>query len=89
MVQVKIRSSTGAQTDGILLWLRGRIMRVAVPKSEDVAELRCQEGQWYAESGDPVELDIQAVPAHPPNTPAPRFDVGDCPPVCDTPSWLN
>jgi hypothetical protein len=89
MVQVRIRSSNGAQTDGILLWLRGRIMRVAVPKSDDVAELRCLGGRWYSESGDPVELAIQAMPAHPPNAPQPPLEVGDCPPASDTPPWLN
>ena len=89
MIRVKIRSSIGAQWEGILLWLRGRIMRVAVPLCEDVAELRCHEGHWYAENGDPVELDIQAEPAHPPDSPAPQSDFADSPPVSDTPPWLN
>ena len=42
--------------DGIVLFVGDRWMRVAMRGWDDVAEFRCQDGQWFAENGDPVYL---------------------------------
>ncbi len=62
MIRMTIRSWTGAEWEGILLGLSGETMRVAVPGHEDAAELHCQGGQWFAENGDPVQIDLHAIP---------------------------
>jgi len=61
MIWMNIRSWTGAEWEGVLLSLRGLEMRVAVSGHEDAAELRCHNGQWFAENGDPVQIDIHGM----------------------------
>ncbi len=56
-----IRSWTGTEWRGVLLSLLGLEMRVALPGSEDIARLWCRGGQWFAENGEPVELDLQTM----------------------------
>jgi len=88
MIQVRIRSSIGAQWDGVLLWLRGRVMRVALRDYADVAELHCHDGQWFAEDGDAVEIAVHAIADHPSDPLVPLSDPVDCLPRTDPP-WVN
>ena len=58
---MRIRFWTGAEWDGVLLGSKGRKMRIAVPGCDDAVELRSRGGQWFAENGDPVQIDL--IPA--------------------------
>ncbi|MGO9256146.1 MAG: hypothetical protein ACLQU1_07585 [Bryobacteraceae bacterium] len=89
---MRIRSWTGAEWDGVLLWSRGLKMRIAVSGYEDAAEFRCRGGQWFAENGDAVQIDIHAIAAEPHGLCAPSLGDGggDAGSLCsDAPAWLN
>jgi hypothetical protein len=62
MIQMKIRHWAGAEWDAILLSRHGSNMRVAIRGCDDAVELRWLGGHWFAENGDPVEIDNFAGP---------------------------
>lgn len=62
MIRMKIRTWGGGEWDGVLLWLCGATMRVAVTGSDDVTELYCHGDQWFSENGDPVQIGFHAQP---------------------------
>jgi hypothetical protein len=67
-------------------------MRIAVSGCDDAAEFWCRGGQWFAEDGDPVQIDIQAVAAEQYGFYTPSLDDGGCDPRplgSDAPAWLN
>jgi hypothetical protein len=92
MIRMRITSWTGAEWDGVLLWSRGLKMRIAVSGNEDAAEFRCRGGQWFAENGDPVQIDTYALAAerHGPCALSLGDGRGDARSLCsDAPAWLN
>jgi hypothetical protein len=89
---MRITSWTGSECDGILLWSQGLQMRIAVSGCDDAAEFRSRGGQWFAEDGDPVQIDIQAVAAEQYGAYTPSLDDGGGDTRSlgfDAPAWLN
>jgi hypothetical protein len=58
MMRVTMTFWTGLQTEGVLLAVHGLTLRVAIQGCGDAAELRFRGGQWFAECGDPVQIDF-------------------------------
>lgn len=54
---------SGKKAEGVLLAARGLEMRVAVKGHRDAAEFRFRGGLWFAEEGDPVEVDFPDLPS--------------------------
>lgn len=61
MIRMSSRSWTGAEWDGALLWLRGPEMRVVVSGYGMPMEFRRHGGQWFAENGGPVQMNIHSM----------------------------
>jgi hypothetical protein len=59
MMRLKITSWTGAEWTGIQLSAVGSSMRVAVPGCDDATEFHFRGGQWFAENGDPAQIEFQ------------------------------
>lgn len=86
-----IRSWAGTEWEGVLLCRRGLEMRVAVAGWADAAVIRHRGGQWFAENGDPVEIEMHT------NAPGPYREPATSGGCCDdlrqrgssAPAWLN
>jgi hypothetical protein len=91
MIRMRIRSWSGAEWDGVLLRWGGLGMRVAVADHQDAVEFQCRGGQWFAESGDPVQIEMQAVAQEDDNSfaPPPDDSVGVASFCREDPAWLN
>lgn len=53
-----IRYTSGRAVDGIVLTQTGRSIRVAVPDCEDTVEFTAENGMWFSEDWEPVELEF-------------------------------
>lgn len=62
MMRVTIKSWAGVETDGVLLCLSGRTLRVALLGSDDAAEFHFRGGHWFRENEEFVELEFHGVP---------------------------
>ena len=89
MMRLRIRSWSGAEWDGILLRARGVTLRVAVPGEEDVAELWCYGGQWFAENGEPVQIHCYTETTMRGYSAAQPFGGPELGLASETPPWLN
>lgn len=63
MTRVTIRFWDGTECEAFLLLSHGLNVRLAVWGSDDALEFRYQGGQWFAESGQHVELEFHGEPA--------------------------
>jgi hypothetical protein len=59
-MRIKIATSAGSQSDGIVLSSRGSIIRVAIPGCNDAAEFSRCAAHWFSEDGEPVKLQFLA-----------------------------
>lgn len=91
MIRMRIRSWSGAEWDGVLLRWGGWGMRVAVADHQDAVEFQSRGGQWFAENGDPVQIDMQAVAQEDDSfAPPPDDSIGLAFAFCqEDPAWLN
>jgi len=55
-MQITIVSWDGSTSDGFILGRIGLRLRVAVRGCDDAIEFRCQGGQWFSPSGEPIEI---------------------------------
>lgn len=49
--------ATGRRAEGILLAVSPGRMRIVVKRLNDTIELRQDEGQWFSDDGEPVEIE--------------------------------
>ena len=88
MIPITIRFSSGAQREGVLLWLSELTIRVALRGADDVTELHCHSDQWFAENGDPVQIYVEAAAG--PHSADSRAPVSlDHPLIRGGAQWLN
>ena len=52
-----LRYSTGRRVDAVLLAGSGTRLRLAVPYLNETIELRLEEGEWFSEQGNVVEIE--------------------------------
>jgi len=89
MRQVKIRSWNGAEWEGILLRVRGPKMRVMLRGFDDVMELWCYGGQWFAENGEPVQIQVGGFTQMPFRSRSLSLGAAEFSFESDDPPWLN
>ena len=56
-MHIKISYLPGFTVEGDVLFYGSRFLRVTIPGRSDVADFRFWDGEWYSETGNPVELD--------------------------------
>ena len=57
-MHIRITNWTGTNSDGIVLSVRGLVLRVAIPGCDDSVEYYYRGNQWFAENHEPVQIEF-------------------------------
>ena len=73
MMQLTVTYWSGGRAEAVLLAVYGLRMRAAVCGCSDATEFRYVGGQWFDESGDPVQIEEEGACGEKESVPASAF----------------